>query len=789
MIRNYLRQALRNISRNKLISVINISGLSIGLTLAVHLILYIKYELSYDRFHTKHDRIYRILSKETAPGKEPFVVALTQGKLPEVIAGIPEVEKSVRVYLFYNSDFEFGKTRFSNNVVAFADSSFFDLFSFRLLSGNPQTALKDPNSIIISKKLAVKAFNSTGVEGRSVIVNGKSYSVAGVLDDIPTNSHLQFDILCGFNDPRLSYMVQNSGNEFRTYVLLRENVDHKSALEKVCKKYADFQTVFKRGKDTGMVFDGVAQKLTDIQLYSAGIDWDVAHGNINDLRLAAGLVIFILLIAVLNFINLITVNAQTRLKEIGIRKVSGASGKDVARQFIGEAIIISFISLLIALFIISGLTWDYVNEFLGTRIPESWLLDPMIISGLVFLTAFIGFISGSYPAFYLSRFTVTRILDGSAIKKNGRNAFVKGLVLVQFIIVIFLVSGMLIFYSQVNFVKGKELGFDKSNVIRISNLNPVLYRSYESLKIRLLQDDAVEDVCLAQGISVNEFSGQYAGVPGSEPVIVRHTRITPGYLDIFRLKLKEGRDFDSTMVSDKRNFIINEVTANALGFRDDAVGKMMMMNDTGFVIGVVKDFNFSSLHNDIEPLVITLEKPGRGSVFVRIRSSLNQEQTMQFITETIREFDPLYSLEYSYVDDVFNSMYSAESRVSKILTFITIVSVLLAFMGLMALTSFMILKRVKEIGVRKINGADTSEILVMLNKEYSGLVVAAFSLATPCAIIAGHAWLSSFAYRIPLHWWFFAFAGVASILITLASVSIICWRAAVKIPVEAIRHE
>jgi ABC-type antimicrobial peptide transport system permease subunit len=788
MIRNYFRQALRNISRNRLISVINISGLSIGLTLAVHLLLYIKYEFSYDRFHAKHDRIYRILSKETAPGKEPFIVALTQGKLPEVIADIPEVEKSVRVYLFYNTDFEFEKTRFSNNVVAFADSTFFDLFSFRLLSGN-KAALKDPNSIIVSKNLALKAFNSIEIEGKSVIVNGKSYSVAGVLDDIPSNSHLKFDILCGFTDPRLFYMVQNSGNEFRTYVLLKENVNHKAALDKVCEKYAVFQTSFKRGKETGMLFQGVAQKLTDIQLHSAGIDWDVAHGNINDIRLAAGLVIFILVIAVLNFINLITVNAQTRLKEIGIRKVAGASGSDLAKQFIGEAIVISLISLLIALFIIPGITWDYVNGFLGTRIPESWLLDPLIISGLVFLSVFIGFVSGSYPAFHLSRYTITRILDGSAIKKNGRNSFVKGLVLVQFIIVIFLVSGMLIFYSQINFVKGKELGFDKSNVIRISNLNPVLYRSYESLKKRLLQNAAVEDVCLAQGISVNEFSGQYAGVPGSEPVIVRHTRTTPGYVDLFRLNLKEGRDFDSTIVSDKRNFIINEATANALGFRDDAVGKLMMMNDTGFVIGVVKNFNFSSLHNDIEPLVITLEKPGRGSVFVRIRFSLDPAQTMQNITATIREFDPLYSLEYSYVDDVFNSMYSAESRISKILTFITVISLILAFMGLIALTSFMILRRVKEIGVRKINGANTREILIMLNREYSGLVLVAFLVATPCAIFAGHTWLSSFAYRIPMHWWFFAFSGVVSILITLASVSIICWRAAVKNPVEAIRHE
>jgi putative ABC transport system permease protein len=642
----------------------------------------------------------------------------------------------------------------------------------------------------VTKKLAIKAFNSLEVAGRTVIVNGKSYSIAGVLDDIPPNSHLQFDMLCGFNDPRLSYMVNNSGNEFRTYILLKENIDQKAALEKVCSKYADFQTEFLgRVRENNMVFDGVAQKLTDIQLHSAGIDWDVAHGNINDIILAAGLVLFIIVIAVLNFINLITVNAQTRLKEIGIRKVSGASGNDVAKQFIDEALVISLISLLIALFIISGITWDYVNGFLGTQIPESWLFDPLIIAFLLSLTLSIGLVSGMYPAFYLSRFTITRILDGSAIKKNGRNAFVKGLVLIQFTIVIFLVSAMLIFYSQISFVKEKELGFDKSNVIRVSNLNPVLYKSYESLRKRLLQSDVIENVCLAQGISVKDFSGQYAGVPGSDPVIVRHTRITPGYLDIFRLKLKEGRDFDSTITSDRRNFIINEATAKALGFHDDAVGKLMMMNDTGFVIGVVKNFNFSSLHNDIEPLVITLEKPRRGSVFIRIRPTLNMAATMEYITETIRSFDPLYSLEYSFVEDVFDSMYSAESRISKTLTFITIISVLLAFMGLMALTSFIILKRVKEIGVRKINRANTLEILMMLNREYSALVLIAFFLATPCALIAGKTWLSSYAYRIPLHWWFFAFAGIIPVLITLGCVSTICWKASSKNPVEAIRHE
>jgi ABC-type antimicrobial peptide transport system permease subunit len=789
MISNYLKLVFRNMAGKKLISVINIFGLSIGLTLAIHLILYIKYEFSYDRFNDKHDRIYRILSKETAPGKEPNVVALTQGRLPEVIAGIPEVEKSVRIYFFYNTDFEFEKTRFSNNVVAFADSAFFDIFSFRLLSGNSVEALRDPKSIIISKKLALKALGSLEVEGKTVIVNGKSYSIAGVLDDIPSNSHLQFDMLCGFNDPRLTYMVQNSGNEFRTYILLKENVNHKATLDKVCKKYADFQTAFLGGRQNTMVFEGVAQKLTDIQLYSAGIDWDVAHGNINDIRLASGLVIFILLIAVLNFINLITVSAQTRLKEIGIRKVSGATIADMAKQFIGEAVAISLISLLIALFIISGISWDYINTFLGTQIPETWLFDPFIIVFLLFLSVSIGVISGLYPAFYLSKFTIVKILNGSAIKIKGRDTFVKGLVLLQFTIVIFLVSGMLIFYNQLNFMRRKELGFDQSNVIRISNLNPVLYKSYESLRKRLLQNEAIEDVCLAQGISVKDFSGQYAGVPGSEPAIVRHTRITPGYLNVFRLQLQSGRDFDSTMVSDRRNFIINETTANVLGFGNDAVGKLMLMNDTGFVIGVIKNFNFSSLHNAIEPLVITLEKPGRGSVFIRLKPASDHRVTLDHITETIRSFDPLYSLEYSYVDEVFNSMYATESRISKILTFITLISVLLALMGLMALTSFIILKRVKEIGIRKINGARTLEILTMLNREYTGLVLIAFLLAAPCAIIAGHSWLSGYAYRIPLHWWFFAFSGVASVFVTLACVSIICFKAASKNPVEAIRHD
>lgn len=786
---NQILLAIRNIKRNKLFSFINIFGLSVGLVLTIHLILYIKYELSFDKFHEKHDRIYRILTSETAPGKDPFVVALSQGRITDVISGVPELESCVRLYLLGRADFEYEKNRFSNNVVAYADSTFFKVFSFRMLSGNPQEAIDDPSGIIITKTLALKAFNTTDVVGKSVKLNGKLLTVAGVLDDIPAYSHLKFDILCGWHEPQLDNMVRNSGNEFRTYVLLRENIDHAAALSKICEQYAGFLTEFKFGRKSGIIFNGVAQKLTDIELHSQGIDWDVAHGNIKDLWLASGLVVFILVIAVLNFINLIIVNAQSRLKEIGVRKVSGASVANMIWQFIGESVITSVISMLIALFIISGITGDFINSVLGTQIPERWIFDPYFIVIIIAFAVFIGIISGIYPALYLSRFSVIEILDGSAVRSGGRKTFPRALVLVQFIIVIFLVSCLAVFYSQVTFIKEKDLGFDKSNVIGINNLNEKVFTSYESIKRRLLEYEGIEEVCLAQGVNVRDYSGQYAGVPGEEPAIVRHNRTTYGFADIFRLQFREGRDFDSTLISDKSNFIINEAASDALGFGDQATGRLMMMNDTGVVIGVVKNFNFSSLHNSIEPLVITLTGVRRGSMYIRLNPVQDKAGAIDYITETIRSFDPLYSLEYSYVDDVFDAMYAQEKRIGKILTFITIVSILLAFIGLIALTSFIILRRVKEIGIRRINGAAITEILVMLNKEYAAIVVIAFIIATPLAVFVSSQWLGSFVFRIPLSFWFFALSGSTAMLLAVCSVSLIGWRAATRNPVEALRYE
>jgi putative ABC transport system permease protein len=552
--------------------------------------------------------------------------------------------------------------------------------------------------------------------------------------------------------------------------------------------YGKYLTAF--WKDTGSDFAGVPQRLEEIELHSGNIVWDVPHGNLKNIWLATGLIAFIMIIAVMNFINLETVMAESSLKEIAIRKIAGSSRLDMVRLYMGETIFTAIISGMLALLFLVSFSWPLTAVFTGKQIHESLLFSPSIIASILILCLLIGFFAGVYPAIYLSRFTATKVMKDTSLKGMKTNSLIRVLVLTQFIIVVFLVSGMIIFYRQVDFMKDKDLGFNKEYVVAIDGLTPAVCKSYQSIKQELLRSEIIENVCLAQGINVENLSGQYASAAGSglKPGLVRHTRTSHGLVNTFRLNLLSGRDFDSTMATDRKNFIINETAAKFLDFKGDPVGKHIVMSDTGMVIGVVKDFNFASLHNEIEPLLITLEQMRWGYLYVRLKSSHIQDG-LSLISRTIRSVDPMYSLEYKFVDDIFNSMYSDEKKMSKFLFISTFLSILLAFMGLVALTSLTILRRVKEIGIRKINGARISEVLVLLNREYAGLIICAVLIGIPLSWIVMGNWLKGYAFRAGMPWWIYVLSGFVALSVSLITVTLISWRVATRNPVEALRYE
>jgi putative ABC transport system permease protein len=787
MIISQFRGLISYLSKYRLTSFISILGLSIGLTLTVYLTLFIKYEVSYDRFHLKHNRIYRLIGKSIIPDHEPEYLAICQGQFPLKANNIPEVESYLRVLNQGVVNMEFNNVRITNNHLLYADSTFFNLFSFKIISGNPVETLKDPSGLLICKSLAIKAFNTLDVVGKTVKVDGREMIIEGVLDDIPPNSHLQFNMLCGSNNKTFKNYVKNSGNEFYTYILLKEKVDHKKTLDKVCKSYSAFCEEY--WKDSDRKIMGMVQPLTDIELHSDNFLWDVPHGNIHNIYLAASLVFFILIVAIINVVNLFTVNAETHFKEVGVRKAFGASRPEIIKKYITEAGLITLISLILALFIVESF-WSFFLNFIGKDIPISELLDIVLIIGLVLLSIIIGAISGIYPALYLSRFSIVRIFKGTTSEGGKISPLTKAMVVSQFFIVSFLISCLFVFYRQMNFIKNKDLGFDKECIVAIDGMNRKTLNSYDVIRAKLLQNSGIVNVCMAQGIADDQMSGQYVckvGDKQDENNIFKHTRTTEDFLKIFGIRLIEGRNFDKSFTTDENNFIINETASKALGFTGSAVGQRIVMQDTGTVIGVVNDFNFSSLHNKIAPLVITYNALW-GRIYVKLKPSFIREG-LDLIQESIKQIDPLYNLNYEFVDDTFGRMYVQEERISKMLFTAVMISIFLAIMGLVALTYFTIIRRIKEMGIRKVNGASFLEILILLNVEFVRWVLAAFVFALPAAWFVMHKWLEGFAFKTEMNWWIFAISGFSILIASLSTVTCICWRAATRNPVEALRYE
>lgn len=787
MISGQIRTITAYLSKYRLTSFISILGLSIGLTLTIFLTLYIKYELSYDRFHQKHDRIYRIIGRSEIPGSDPELLAICQGQFTERANNIPEVESYLRVLNQGDVNLEFNNIRLTKNRLIYADSTFFNLFSFKVLSGNGVEALNDPSGLLICKSLAIKAFNSLDVIGKHVKTDGREMIIKGVLDDIPANSHLQFNMLSGSNNSTFKMYVKNSGNEFFIYILLRDKADQPKTLEKVRKAYSDFSTEY--WKNTERKITGLTQPLTDIELHSDNFGWDVPHGNIHNIYLAVALVVFILIVAIINVVNLFTVNAETHFKEVGVRKAFGASRSNIIKRYIAEAELITLISLILATFLVEAF-WPFFTNFTGKNIDLSLILDFKIGTGIVLLSIVIGLASGIYPALYLSRFSLISLFKGTASEGSKISPLTKGMVLSQFFIVSFLISCLFIYYKQMYFIKNKELGFNKEHIVAIDGLNRKIYNNYSVIKEKLLQNSGIVKVSMAQGIAEGQLSGQYACKVGDkidEAKVFSHTRTTEDFIKMFGIEIIEGRDFDKSFTTDSKNFIINETACKVLGFTGSAVGQRMVMQDTGFVIGVVKDFNFSSLHNKIPPLIIT-SGSNWGKIYIKLKPPFIKEG-LDLIQQTVKEIDPLYDIDYEFVDETFGRMYLQEQRISKMLYSAVTISILLALMGLVALTYFTIIRRIKEIGIRKVNGASLTSILILLNMEFLKWVFVAYIFALPAAWGVMHNWLESFAFRTEMSIWIFVLSGFSIFITAFITITGICWRAATRNPVEALRYE
>ena len=809
MFKNYLKIALRNILKYKGYSIINIAGLTIGIACCLVIILYVKDELSYDRFHSKADRIYRVIEhvKIDGVGEESASMPFPFGETIPV--EFPDaIEASVRLFNFQSPTLSLeygtsGEKRFNEPRFYFADSNFFQIFDFELVRGNAETALDEPNSIVITESMVPKYFGDEDPMGKTLrYQNALNLQVTGIAKDVPANSHIQFDFLASFSTIRPIFGGQYPQNWYWnpcwTYVLLSEGVSPdyvESRFPEMIEKY--FPQVI---KDKTTIF---MQPLTDIHLKS-NLDYEM-HPNSNEsyVYIFSAIAVFILLIACINFMNLATARSANRSREVGMRKVLGAFRIQLVKQFIGESLLLSFISAVLAVISVQ-LFLPVFNNFASKAIAMDFLGDAFLLLIVFLIALFVGAVSGIYPALFLSAFQPAAVLKGSTTKGASNTLLRKGLVVVQFAVSIILLIGTTILFEQLNFLQNKNLGFDKDKVIMVHAYNSGLATWYDTFKGQILQDPRVLNATVmeeALGSKNQTATYQPEGSPNNQshqiPRLLGHFDFT----ETLGMEMAAGRGFSKEYAADTLNsLIINEAAAKFFGWTpEEAIGKRI---DQGIgqqvlsrrIVGVIKDFNYASLHNPIKPFILELpQNQFQMNIFMRyIAVKVNTDDfqsTIAFLEEKFREVVPNRSFEYFFLDDNLNKLYDAETKMSKVFTAFSILAIFIACLGLFSLASFTAEQRTKEVGIRKVMGASVIGIVGLISKEFIILVIAANIIAWPLANFVMNNWLETFAYRIYFGWGTFLISGLTALVIAMLTVSYQAFKAATANPVDSIRND
>jgi len=792
MLKNYLKIAWRNLWKNKVFSLINISGLTIGITVCMMIFLFIMNEFSVDSFHENGKNIYRVMRSFEASHKAvpylsgPYATAL-KNDFPQ------EIKEAVRV-MTASGLISFDNTSFNEKKVCLADTGFFKMFTFPLLRGNPSTALKEPGSIVLSESTAKKYFGSIDNAMGKVLQMDKQLQlkVTAIAKDVPSNSHLDFDVVV----PLSNYFqydwfdVWINNNNF-TYVLLADNADKKQ-LE---KQFPAFMQKYmgKEMERLGMEVSLSLTPLKDIYFEPASAFDNVKHGDKSIVYIFLSIAVLILLIACINFMNLSTIRAVERSKEVGLRKVLGALRSNLVGQFIGESFLLTFIACLLAVGLLQLLMPLY-NQLLGHTLNISWNTWP-IYAFLLSIIFIVGLLAGSYPAFFLSAFQPIQALKGKLQLGKGGSFFRQALVVVQFTISVLLIIGTIIIMNQMNFVKNKDLGYNEEHIVVVPINNDDIAINSATFKNQLESKSNIASVSLMSGEPSGFFDLMNFEVEGqNDQVWKSRTEFADfEFVKTLGLKIIAGRDFSSQFPTDSTDAVLINRTASAqLGFSpEQAIGKWIknVFRDSSRrqIVGVVEDFNFLSLKEKMDALVIS-PGPDRRVALIKIEPG-NISSSLASIKEVYSKVAPVYPFEYSFLDQKFDEVYKTDLRQQKILTIFSCLAIFIACLGLFGLTSFTATKRTKEIGVRKVLGSSVSDIVLLLSKDLLKPVVISMLIAIPLGYYIMHNWLENFAYRTVLHWWIFLIAVLITIVIALVTVSFKAIKAAVANPVNSLRSE
>ncbi len=793
MLLNYLKVSWRFLSRNKAYTFINISGLGIGFSVALMLLIYVWHQLSYDRFHERGDHIYRMTIEGTMADGQIMSSAVTMGQIAElVMEQIPEVEMAMRARAQSNQEVFVAEKRFAGEVVLFADSVFFQMFSFPLTAGNPKEALNKPFTVVLSEDAAYRFFGTTDVLEEIITINSLDYRISGIMQNMPANSHLQASIIASFTSmirPGFNW-IERDGVSFPTYILVREDSCHEEFTEKTLALADEYTNDLFRPMGFSIVH-GV-QPLNRIYLHSRFSMAMEETGDIRNVYVFSLLTVFIILIAVFNFVNLMTAQSEKRAREIGLRKVVGAGKPDLIRQFIGESVLISLLAFALAL-VLNEILIGPFSTMLGEEFNLIYRQQPLAFLGILGFVIIIGIFAGIYPAFYLSHYQPAVVLKGGYQGYGSPNVFRKILAGLQFAISIFLIASLLLVQKQVSFMKHKELGFDREGVITLRNLTPRHHESYNVLVSEIKQHPGVVQVTASQRIPGQTRSVQNAYRRNQDPstaIMIHENRIQHGYLETFGMRLIQGRDFDPELQTDRDAIIINETAAKKLGLEEPVGEDIFVWSHGGRIIGVVADFNFRSLHHEIDPAAFTMYATYFHYISVRFKPG-HMREVMEHTQRVLETADPNYVFDYLFADQLFEQMYRQEERINQMITAAAILAIIISFMGLYALTSFTVARKVKEIGVRKTFGASTSRIVFALMGELARWLLAGAIVALPFSWLVVGNWLRNFAFRIELsqQWHLFVIAVLLAGMVGVLAMVYQSVLAARANPIDSLRAE
>lgn len=790
MLRNYLKIAIRNLLKNRATTAINILGLAVGLACCLIILLFVQDELQYDQYHTKSDRIYRVVKDFVDSEGSRLPDATTPPALaPALIAEMPEVENAVRIFPNWNSQvlIDRGDQQFYESAFCTADTSLFEIFDFSVVEGTLKDALKREGEMVITQKAARKYFGDKKALGETLNINEELYTITAVVETMPDNSHFHFDFF--FPISRLGEIDGNWGwYNYYTYILLKKNASIASLEPKI-------QTLYERNVPEGTPIY-YTQALKDIHLNSQ-LKWELeANGSMRYVYLFISIALFVLIIACLNYINLATARSAPRAKEVGIRKVVGARRRTLINQFLTESIFTVFLASLLAIVMVEMLL-PFFNQIVGKNLVFLALQNGPLFAGILLTIVLVGGLSGLYPAFFLSSFEPLRVIKN--FKASGKSfwGLRQGLVVLQFSIAIALMAGVFVVMQQIKYIQNKDLGFNDEQLLIIKNTEDV--PNSDALKNQLLQSNVVQNLGASSGVLGGlNWTRQLAskGQTREDAVLVNFAFTDFDYLETIGLEFIEGRGFSPNFQGDTLDaVIINETAAKTIGLEPPYVGKEVIWNffsgdSLGYrrIVGVAKDFHFTSMRESIKPYAFVLYDEATTNFCLKMKSD-NYSLAINEIKTIWDDMVPGRPLEYFFADEQFDKLHKADQNFQKIFSYFTILAIIIACLGLFALVTFATERRVKEIGIRKVLGASLSQIVLLLSRDFLYLLLLALVLAIPVAWWAMEQWLENFAYRITINVWFFAVTAIIALAIAFLPIVYQSIRAALENPVKALRNE